>query len=69
MRRLQRDHIEHEKENEEKKHQVLALGRLGWSLRPIQQATHIRRETASAWPPPKNFWKSSCGATSEPVRC
>jgi len=33
--------------NEEKKHQVLALGRLGWSLRQIQQATHIRRETAS----------------------
>ena len=26
--------------NEEKKQQVLALGRLGWSLRRIQQATH-----------------------------
>ena len=25
--------------NEEKKQQVLALGRLGWSLRRIQQAT------------------------------
>jgi hypothetical protein len=35
--------------NEEKKQQVLALGRLGWSLRRIQQATHIRRETASAY--------------------
>jgi transposase len=34
--------------NEEKKQQVLALGRLGWSLRRIQQATHVRRETASA---------------------
>src|ERR1035438_998919 len=34
--------------NEEKKQQVLALGRLGWSLRRIQQATRIRRETASA---------------------
>src|SRR5271167_3140143 len=33
--------------NEEKKQQVLALGRLGWSLRRIQQATGIRRETAS----------------------
>ena len=32
--------------NEEKKQQVLALGRLGWSLRRIQQATGIRRETA-----------------------
>jgi hypothetical protein len=35
--------------NEEKKQQVLALGRLGWSLRQIQQATRIRRETASAY--------------------
>jgi hypothetical protein len=35
--------------NEEKKEQVLALGRLGWSLRRIQQATRIRRETASAY--------------------
>jgi transposase len=35
--------------SEEKKQQVLALGRLGWSLRRIQEATHIRRETASAY--------------------
>jgi transposase len=35
--------------NEEKKQQVLALGRLGWSLRRIQQATRIRRETASSY--------------------
>ena len=34
---------------EEKKQQVLALGRLGWSLRQIQRATRIRRETASAY--------------------
>ena len=34
---------------EEKKQQVLALGRLGWSLRQIQQATRIRRETASQY--------------------
>src|SRR5579872_3560440 len=34
---------------EEKKQQVLALGRLGWSLRQIQRATHIRRETASQY--------------------
>jgi len=32
---------------DEKKQQVLALGRLGWSLRRIQQATGVRRETAS----------------------
>src|SRR5271165_5939235 len=35
--------------NEEKKQQVIALGRLGWSLRRIQQTTKIRRETASAY--------------------
>ena len=35
--------------NEAKKQQVLALGQLGWSLRRIQQATHVRRETASAY--------------------
>ena len=35
--------------NEEKKQQVLALGRRGWSLRRIQQATGIRRETAGAY--------------------
>ncbi len=35
--------------NEEKKQQVLALGRLGWPLRKIQQATLIRRETASQY--------------------
>ncbi len=34
---------------EEKKQQVLALGRLGWSLRRIQQETRIRRETASRY--------------------
>jgi transposase len=35
--------------SEEKKQQVLALGRLGWSLRRIQKATRIRRETASQY--------------------
>jgi transposase len=33
--------------NEEKKQQVIALGRLGWSLRKIQKAIGIRRETAA----------------------
>ena len=46
--------------NNEKKQQILALGQLGWSLRRIQEATHVRRETISAylkaaglgvWPP------------------
>lgn len=35
--------------SEEKKQQVLALGRLGWSLRRIQQATGVRRETAGGY--------------------
>src|SRR2546425_13134199 len=35
--------------NEEKKQQVIALGRLGWTLRRIQQATGVRRETAGAY--------------------
>jgi hypothetical protein len=34
--------------NNEKKQQILALGQLGWSLRRIQQATRVRRETISA---------------------
>lgn len=33
----------------EKRLQVLALGRLGWSLRRIQEATGVRRETASVY--------------------
>jgi len=32
--------------SEEKKQQVLALGRLSWSLRRIEQETGVRRETA-----------------------
>src|SRR5512139_926628 len=35
--------------SDEKRQQVLALGRLGWSLRRIEQETGIRRETASAY--------------------
>jgi hypothetical protein len=35
--------------SEEKKQQVIALGRLVWSLRRIQRATKIRRETAAAY--------------------
>ena len=34
---------------EEKQQQVIALGRLGWSLRRIEQATGIRRETVGAY--------------------
>jgi hypothetical protein len=35
--------------SEEKKQQVIALGRLGWTLRRIEQATGVRRETAGAY--------------------
>jgi transposase len=34
---------------DEQRQQILALGRLGWPLRRIEQATGIRRETASAY--------------------
>ena len=34
---------------EEKRQQVLALGRLGWSLRRIEATTGVRRETASSY--------------------
>ena len=33
----------------EKREQVVALGRLGWPLRRIEQTTGVRRETASAY--------------------
>ena len=45
---------------DEKKQQIIALGRLGWSLRKIQETTRVRRETIGAylrdagveiWPP------------------
>jgi transposase len=34
---------------DDRKHQILALGRLGWPLRRIEHATGVRRETASAY--------------------
>src|SRR3974390_1186366 len=49
---------------DEKKQQIIALGRLGWSLRKIQETTRVRREHISAylggaggeiWPPGR--WK------------
>ena len=35
--------------SDDKKQQVIALGRLGWSLRRIEEATAVRRETASGY--------------------
>src|SRR5712691_3110890 len=34
---------------DDKKQQILALGRLGWPLRRIEHATGVRRETAGAY--------------------
>jgi transposase len=35
--------------SKEKREQVIALGRLGWSLRRIEEATGVRRETAGGY--------------------
>src|SRR5688572_13389604 len=35
--------------SEEKKHQVIALGKLGWTLRRIEDAVGVRRETAAGY--------------------
>jgi hypothetical protein len=35
--------------DDDKKQQVLPLGRLGWSLRKIEASTGVRRETASGY--------------------
>src|SRR5262245_7128249 len=35
--------------SDDKRQQVVALGRLGWSLRRIEESTGVRRETASAY--------------------
>jgi len=59
--------------DEEKRQQVIALGRLGWPLRRIQQETGVRRETASAYlkaagigvRPPRNWGKH--GPESKPA--
>src|SRR5690242_723357 len=34
---------------EDKHHQIVALGRLGWSLRRIERTTGVRRETISGY--------------------
>ena len=57
--------------SDDKKQQVLGLGRLGWSLRDIEEAVHVRRETASGYlkaagiavRPPR-----TCKAPGEPAK-
>src|SRR6266404_3827028 len=65
-----------------KREQVLALGRLGWSLRRIEETTGVRRETASRYltaagiavrspgrwghPPPKPAIETSTDSAASP---
>jgi transposase len=61
--------------SEETKQQVIALGRLGWSLRRIQQATGIRRETAGGYlktagiavRPPRRWGRAPAKAANEVI--
>ena len=61
--------------NEEKKQQVIALGRLGWSLRRIQRTTGVRRETAAsylkaagiAFRPPGGWGRQSSAKPANPA--
>ena len=48
--------------SEEKRQEILALGRLGWALRRIEAATGVRRETASS------YLKAAGVAVREPRR-
>ena len=52
--------------SDEKKQQVIALGKLGWSLRRIEEATSVRRETASAYLKTPEWWCAYLGGDVEP---
>ena len=45
----------------DKRQQVLALGRLGWSLRRIERATGVRRETAGGYLKASGVVVRGCG--------
>jgi transposase len=51
-----------------KRDQVIALGRLGWSLRRIEEATGVRRETASAYLKAAGFAVRAPGQTGPPPK-
>jgi transposase len=60
--------------SEDKQQQVIALGRLGWSLRRIERETGVRRETAGAYlraagiavrPPGTWGWRAAAKAANE----
>ena len=49
----------------DKQHQVVALGRLRWSLRRIEQATGVRRETVSGYLKAVGIVVPGCGGPRE----
>ena len=61
--------------SEEQRQQVIALGRLGWSLRRIEKATGVRRETASGYlkeagmalRPPGGWGRTPANGTAKPA--
>ena len=50
--------------SDDKRKQVLALGQLGWTLRRIEQATGVRRETASMAPRSQRVEVQAAGAVA-----
>jgi len=58
---------------EEQKQQVIALGKLGWTLRRIEEATGVRRETVGAYlkaagiaiRPPRGWGKHATGKSGQ----
>ena len=52
--------------SEEKRYQVIALGRLGWPLRRIQQETGVRRETAGAYLKAAGVGRTATGSVGTP---
>ena len=54
----------------EKQQQILALGRLGWSLRRIEQALAVRRETISGYlKPPGSRCRAAAEVRADRRRC
>jgi hypothetical protein len=61
--------------SEDEKQQIIALGKLGWPLRRIEQATGVRRETASAYLKAAGvvvrlprFWGTSASRQNRPTK-
>jgi len=50
-----------------KKQQVIALGQLGWTLRRIEAATGVRRETARSLPQGRRARRAAARAVGPPA--